>query len=34
MQLTVKQYDFTSPCNLNNFDRTKNGGGQLGSFNA
>ena len=24
-QFTVKQYDFTSPCNINNFDGIKNG---------
>ena len=33
-QLTVKQEDFASPCNISNFDGIENGRSWLGSFNA
>ena len=32
-QLTVKEQDFASSCNINNFDGIEKSGGWLGSFN-
>ena len=31
-QLIENQLDFSSPCNINNFDDIENGGGCVGSF--